>query len=322
MNTRCSNLNCAAPVNCHEGEDSYLECEFWKKSDLRKAKKKETINKLSSKSNLSWTGEPFGEEDISQVSSRTNPVFIGVIGKQNAGKTTFLAMLYTLLLNGQQFENYSFAGSKTIIGWDRLYNNLKLFNDSVSFSEPTPSEYFRLFHLALKNQKGLLQDILISEAAGEVFSFWSEKKDDANAGNARWIHETSDGFILFIDCDDLAKRKNEAKTEIIDIAQMLKSDLKERPVIAVWSKADVKTKIHETIVKSLKEELADIFPNCFKEIDISNFSKRMPDEIVHKNNIKVIDWILENVFSSSSNESLLVETNYKNDFFLNYKGNE
>ncbi len=47
-------------------------------------------------------------------------------------------------------------------------------------------------------------------------------------------NDNSNGFILFIDCDDLIKRKNRAKTEIIDIAEMLKSDLKNKPVLNVF----------------------------------------------------------------------------------------
>lgn len=31
---------------------------------------------------------------------------------------------------------------------------------------------------------------------------WSQNRNDPNAENARWIYEHSNGFILFIDCDD------------------------------------------------------------------------------------------------------------------------
>ncbi len=231
-------------------------------------------------------------EDISRISYRNLPIILGVIGKADAGKTTFLAMLYTLLLRGERFSGYNFAGSKTLLGWDELYYKLKVQKNKVAFPDPTPVEYLRLHHLALKNSAAKLFDLFLCDASGEVFSYWSQNRDDVRADNARWVYRHANAFILFIDCDDLIARKNKAKTEIIDIAQMLQYDLKNRPVIAVWSKADKKEKVHKTIQESLSVELTEMFPQ-FTEIDISNFSKDDPDALVHENNIKVIDWLLE-----------------------------
>ena len=177
---------------------------------------------------------------------------------------------YTLLFNGVQFEKYGFSGSKTVIGWDKLYHKLKVVNKKVSLPAPTPSNYLRLLHLALRDSENKMKDILISDASGEVFSFWSQNINDSRAENARWIYKNSNGFVLFIDCEDLIKRKNLAKTEIIDIAEMLKNNLKERPVIVVWSKADLKVEIHPKIIENLHLELAGILTN-YCELDISNF---------------------------------------------------
>ena len=116
----------------------------------------------------------------------------------------------------------------------------------------------------MRNANNQLKDIFISDASGEVFSYWSQNRDDANAENARWIYERSNAFILFIDCEDLVVRKNLAKTEIIDIAQMLLHDLKDRPVIAVWSKSDKKGEIHAKIKDSLKDELQSLFVNYYR----------------------------------------------------------
>ena len=127
-------------------------------------------------------------------------------------------------------------------------------------------------------------------------------------------------FIVFIDCVDLIKRKNLAKTEIIDIAQMLQHDLKGRPVIAVWSKSDKKGEVHPKLKDSLKEELQSLFTN-YTEIDISNFSTDDPDKLVHENNLEVIDWLLKNILVQSGNK-LMVSIRNKGDLFLNYKGYE
>ncbi len=319
MKEKCSNPDCPAPISCHEGEEDYAKCDHWKKNNrIESTEIKATPKNRNANSNQIWSGEPLKIEDINLISYRNTPIVIGLVGKAKAGKTTFLAMLYTLLYDGGRFENYGFSGTKTILGWDKLYDKLKVVNKKVSLPDTTPSSYLRLLHLALRNIKNQLTDFLITDASGEVFSTWSQNKDDKNAENARWIYDNSNGFILFIDCDDLIKRKNLAKTEIIDIAEMLKSDLKNRPVLAVWSKADLKEEVHTRIKSSLHDELSAIFDN-YSEIDISNFPSKNPDKLVHKNNLKTIDWLLDRIIIPAG-ENISISNEYENDVFLNYKG--
>jgi hypothetical protein len=320
MEGKCSKYpECPAPTHCHEGND-VATCEFWLTNNSPKEAKKEKSIKEHKQSNLPWTGEPFLVEDIPQVSFRSSPIILGIVGKADAGKTTFLAMLYTLLLNGKSFDNFSFAGTKTIIGWDKLHHKLKVEKNDVAFPDPTDPKYHRLFHFALRNNNNVLKDILFSDASGEAFSWWALKREDANAEAARWIYKHSHGFILFVDCENLITGKNAAKTKIIDIAQMLRHDLKNRPVITVWSKADKKQSIPKQIQESLKEELASMFAN-YTELDISNFPSDEPDPIVHENNLKVVDWILSKTIIATGKE-FKVETQNTNDTFLNYRGNE
>jgi len=317
MEGKCSNPECPAPISCHDGHEDHTQCPYWSKHHAEEVKKKPT-QKKTNKSTQVWSGEPLAINDINIISYRNSPVIIGLAGKAKAGKTTFLAMLYTLLYDGGRFEKYGFSGTKTMLGWDKFYDRLKVKDKKVSLPETTPSSYLRLLHLALRNIENRLVDVLITDASGEVFSNWSQNKDDENAENARWIYDNSNGFILFLDCDDLIKRKNRAKTEIIDIAEMLKSDLKNRPVLVVWSKADLKEEVHPMIKDSLKNELSEIFSNYY-EIDISNFPAKNPDVLVHKNNLKTIDWLLDRIISPTG-ENIIISNNYENDVFLNYKG--
>jgi len=318
MTGKCSNPDCVAPTSCHEGNEDYSKCEFWLNNNPEKTEKKKEPQNESKKTNLSWTGVPFKIEDISQVTYRNSPIIIGIVGKAGAGKTTFLAMLYTLLLGGKKLKEFAFAGTKTILGWDELYHKLKVLKNKVSFPDPTPAEYSRLLHFALRNKEDKLKDIFLTDTSGEVFAYWSQNRDDSNAKNARWIYANSNAFILFIDCVDLIERKNLAKTEIIDIAQMLQSDLQRRPIVAVWSKADKKLDVHQKIKDSLTEELQNLFSN-YSEIDISNFSVDDPDKLVHENNLEVIDWLLEKIIVPSGKE-LIISNEYQSDLFLNYKG--
>jgi len=227
-------------------------------------------------------------------------------------------MVYTLLLSGKKLKRYDFSGTKTILGWDELHHNLSMQKGEVAFPDPTPVSSNRLYHFALRDNEGHLKDVLFSDSSGEVFTLWSQNRDDVNAENARWIYENSNGFMLFIDCEALSTKKNFAKSEIVHIAQQLTYDLKKRPVIAVWSKTDKKKEVHPQIVRSLRKELQSLFAN-FTEINISNFLVPGPDEVVHENNLKAIDWLIDKIMIPSSQE-LVISKIKTDDIFLNYRG--
>lgn len=99
--------------------------------------------------------------------------------------------------------------------------------------------------------------------------------------------------MLFIDCEALITDKNVAKKEVLLIARQLKHDLKNRPVLAVWSKADKKNEVLPSIKDTLKTELKALFAN-YEEIEISNYLEPGPDELVHINNLAAVDWLMEN----------------------------
>ncbi|MBB6130588.1 TRAFAC clade GTPase domain-containing protein [Mucilaginibacter lappiensis] len=318
---KCSNNDCAAhkTLMCHNGDPDYQKCPHWLATNNPKGRN-DTKTPKAFKKALNWTGDPLSFEEINSVVGRNSAFTIGIAGRAGAGKTTFLAMVFTLLQKGYGFDGLDFAGSETLIGWDYLYDRLKVYQTQVSFPDPTPLEYCRFFHLALRDEKEVLKDVLISDASGEVFTIWATDRDHVNAGNARLIYQTSSAFILFIDCNDLIARKGRAKADIIKIAEMLKYNLRDRPVIAVWSKSDKKSEVHESILSSLEEELLMMFNN-FHQLDISNFSSSQPDPLVHANNLKVIDWLLKQIPRPIELLSATVPHSEK-DHFLNFKSHE
>ncbi|MBS4033520.1 MAG: hypothetical protein KGZ85_03560 [Ignavibacterium sp.] len=318
MKGKCKIPECPAPdAACHLGNDDFTQCEnFIPEIDEKKVKKVKIVD--TNKSSIGWSGEAFTTDELEIVSYRTSPFLIGIVGKAAAGKTSFLGMLYTLLLSGKKFKEFNFVGSKTTLGWDDLYHRLKFKAGNVTFPQPTPVNSNKLYHFALRNNEQHLKDILFADASGEVFSLWAINRNDESAENARWIYSNSNSFMLFIDCDALSKDKNSAKKEVLLIARQLTHDLKNRPVIAVWSKADIKDKVLPKIKDTLKEELENLFTN-YVEIDISNFLEPGPDELVHKNNLTAVDMILERMIVSSHLDLAINRIDSK-DLFLNYTG--
>ena len=115
MSGKCKLPECPAPeAPCHLGNDDCTKCENFVVEVVVKKTKKEKASD-SKKSSVGWSGQAFTTDELGLISSRTSPILIGIVGKADAGKTTFLAMLYTLLLSGRKLKQYKFAGSKTFI---------------------------------------------------------------------------------------------------------------------------------------------------------------------------------------------------------------
>jgi hypothetical protein len=269
---------------------------------------------------LPWTGEPFQPSDIDLVGQRSIPLIVGMVGCADAGKTCYLGMMYTLLFNGKKFARWGFAGSYTLSAWETLAQYLRIKADgTVEFPPPTPSspDFYSFYHMALRRGE-LFRDILFADSSGEVFKLWTENTDDPNAANARWIYEKSSAFIFMIDCVALKKRRGAAKLETVQMAEQLAANLENRPVAIVWSKADEIENIRETIRTALEDDLARVFKNS-SVIRVSSFPKSDPDVLCHKNNLAVVEYLLEEL-NKPRMIQIDVQAGMSPDTFLDYKG--
>jgi hypothetical protein len=315
---KCNNPDCfiATTDLCYKMHDPPEECSDLSSGEQNVAITKDSTGRLSgSYLRAPWDGEYLTLDNIPIVTVSTSPTIIGLIGTAKAGKTSYLATLFTLLQNKKRIMDFNFSGSYTLNAWDKLAHSIKYNNGDVQYPEPTPSNpnFIALFHLRMKGET--IRDILFADASGEVFGQWANDSNDVNAGSARWISANSNSFIFFIDSDMLAKRKAVAKSEILDIAYRLKDSIGDRPVVLAWSKGDVFMQLPRDLRQSLDTELMTIFngPRHFK---ISNHSFSDSDELCHVNNIKVVETIL-----SSRVHSYLDPLNYTgegNDYFFKY----
>jgi hypothetical protein len=107
---------------------------------------------------LSWHANAMGVLDIGWLSAKKQPLIIGVIGQSQAGKTTLLATLYMLLRSGQNIGGYTFAGSYTLLGWEKIAEPMSFHtHKKVHFPPHTSSNAARLpglLHLLLKDKNG------------------------------------------------------------------------------------------------------------------------------------------------------------------------
>ncbi|WP_289132716.1 hypothetical protein [uncultured Spongiibacter sp.] len=318
---KCTKEGCYAPDDfCLENAAPLHEqCQFFVKGETKEASSK-IENRLSATTSIPWTGEWLRPEHLDVITHRGAPKIIGLVGSSGAGKTTYLAMLYSLLFNGKRIENWDFAGSYTLNGWELQAKTLQVKeNGSVRNPDATPSDndFYSLYHLALRHD-GFLQDVLFADSSGEVFSKWADNVNDPAAENARWIYGNAHAFLLFVDCEAIIEQRGRAKRDIVQVAEQLKRGLRGRPVVIVWSKADLAENMRENIVDAIKKSLFETLPGA-TSLEISNYSKSDSDRLCHINNVSVAGTVL-NLLANPKPLQIVPTASQTDDFFFLYRG--
>lgn len=318
---RCTKKGCYAPDDiCIELAGPLHElCEFFLKEEVTEISAK-TIKSTVAATSIPWTGEWLHPEQLDLLAHRGKPKIIGLVGSSGAGKTTYLAMLYSLLFNGKLIENWDFAGSYTLNGWELQAKTLQVQEDgTVRNPDATPSnkDFYSLYHLALRHD-GFLHDILFADSSGEVFSKWADNVNDPAAENARWIYGNAHAFLFFVDCEAIVEQRGKAKRDIIQLAEQVKSRVRGRPMLIIWSKADLAKNMRENIVDAIEQSLSETFPEA-TSLEISNYSKSDSDQLCHVNNISVAETVL-NLLTNPQPLRIAPASIQTNDFFFLYRG--
>lgn len=318
---RCNKEGCHAPNDfCLElAGPLHEQCLHFEKAGVVGVPAK-TAGKSAVATSIPWTGEWLRPKQLDLLTHRGTPRIIGLVGSSGAGKTTYLAMLYSLLFNGKRIENWDFAGSYTLNGWELQAKTLQVQEDgTVRNPDATPSDkdFYSLYHLALRHD-GYLHDILFADSSGEVFSKWADNVNDPAAENARWIYDNAHAFLLFVDCEAIIAQRGRAKRDIVQLAEQVKSGLRGRPVVIVWSKADLAEQMRENIVEAIKRSLSETFPGAIS-LGISNYSKSDSDQLCHINNVDVAKTLL-NQLANPQPLHIAPAAIQTDDFFFLYRG--
>lgn len=215
---------------------------------------------------LPWSGSAFGLVDVGFVAGRRAPTLVGVVGPENAGKTTLLSAWYLLVGRGiATTESHVFAGSFTLPGWEAVASSLRWAPGSPpEFPPHTSTSLGRgqgLLHIAFRENGDLVRDYLFTDAPGRWFQKWAINENAAEAAGARWIFEHADLFLLVADCAALSgEERGSARAALQLLARRVAATRRERPVLLVWSKSDVR--ISEDIEKAVREAVKSQIPDA------------------------------------------------------------
>lgn len=268
------------------------KCPEWKQQG------KETDNKdteLGDELVLPWSGSALGIVDLGFVAGRIKPLVVGIIGPQNAGKTTLLAAWYLLIGSGQANpSNYRFAGSYSLTGWEAVASTLRWNpGQSPCFPPHTSSRGGRapgLLHLNFRSDDARLRSYLFADAPGEWFQKWSINKDSVDAEGARWLAEHADVFLLIADCQALSgPNMGSARGSLQLLARRVAAERLGRPVALVWAKSDIV--IAPEMKKTVRDAIFSSMPDTC-EFSVSVTSGTEEDLDKGQGLLELFDWIL------------------------------
>lgn len=316
MAGKCSEESCYPDdTGCDvEGHFSVLDCKNYGKNSS--SEEENSSDQSEELYKMPWTGNSFGLTDLNFLTASSKPIVIGITGVASAGKTSFLAALYCLLRHGKKIGDYSFAGSLTLNGWEDIawYLSWKE-NGSIQFPPHTSNNEGRipgLLHLTLRNSENKKLDLIFTDAPGEWFDYWRINVHSENAKGAEWIHENSDAFLLFADCDVLSsENRGQAKFQINSVADRLFENIDSRPIGLIWSKSDCE--ITETTKEQILKNIEHKLYVHFTEFNTS--VKESETGMFHQNICNSINWII-NKLASNINSKPKINSLKKEDMFL------
>ncbi len=267
-----------------------------------------------------WTGGVFGLDDLEWLAARGRPRIFAPVGPHNAGKTTFLAATYLGLCHGSEFEQHKFAGSFTLGGWENLAGYMRYAPEGIGPQFPphtanTAQRIPGLLHFALRRADGLLVDAVLADAPGEWFNKWATHVAHEDAEGARWTAKHADGFMFFVDSEELAgANRGAARDDLFKLAQRLAEHRAERPVAIVWSKSDL------TVRPAIREQVDARLKQLFPDGRIFSVTVRQPGPAsdAAQRYFDVMSWLLNYRVTQRSLSSLPARR--EDNPFLAYRG--
>ncbi|MFC5736034.1 TRAFAC clade GTPase domain-containing protein [Sinirhodobacter huangdaonensis] len=225
--TGCSNEECKVAVDgkCVEGLP-LDECPHATRlsvediEDIEEVEEKAVSATQPAVLNLSL-GDALDREDASALQCRRVSRTIGIIGPNDAGKTSLVAGVYDLLQGGP-VAGVGFAGSSTLIGFEKICHDARAASrrDAPHTERTSAGAEATFFHLDLRPSEGEVVSLFIGDRSGE--DYLAAADDLARAGDLFEIRR-ADVVTLLVNGEHLvsSEHRHEAKAATPQIVDAL-----------------------------------------------------------------------------------------------------
>lgn len=153
------------------------------------------------------SGDEWQLDKLQEITNRYSTRRIFVIGDSESGKTTLLIRLFNSFHQGP-FEEFFFAGSTTILGFERRTHKTKIESNEVEEkTDKTNSLQFSFLHLALKHRDSLDKSathLLLSDISGERIKL---ARDSSSEMKELDMLRNADFILIFIDGEKIKEKK-------------------------------------------------------------------------------------------------------------------
>jgi hypothetical protein len=156
-------------------------------------------------------GKALSIADASHIVRSTGAPIVLLVGAAESGKTTLIASLHDCF-QWSTFNNYHFAGSDTLIGFEeRCFDSRKVSGAREPATIRTnKADGIQLYHLKLRsNLKTPIRNLLLADLSGETYE---EAVNSAQAMRELFIITRADHFVLLVDGEKLQTIETQAYT--------------------------------------------------------------------------------------------------------------
>lgn len=271
-------------------------------------------------------------DDCAKIMHASLSKLIILAGGVDFGKTTLLASLIQLFQSNLSFANYIFAGSYSLIGFEKRCHRSRMASESneMDTDRTVLKEFDEFLHLKLCRPDNSAVDLLFTDVSGEKFQKLADSEDECKKFD---LIKRADHFVLFMDAHLLSELKERQLTKTNSIAilrglidsQMLDAEANIQIVFSRWDLL-LKKENHEAhleFINSIKEEIRRKFSNSHNNIRFYEIASRPKEKNVLNFGYgleKILpDWI-ENSRYQERNLPVNSENNYKgSNQFLKFK---
>lgn len=218
----CTNEDCHLPSDgkCVEGYP-LDECPHVSRisvEDIEEVEEPDVVREVAQMMVLSL-GEALDRAQASSLQRLRVSRAIGIIGPNNAGKTSLLASVYDLLQEGP-VANVSFAGSSTLIGFEKVCHDARAASrrGAPHMERTSQGGDATFFHLDVRSADGDLVSLFIGDRSGEDYLAAS---DELSRAGEFFELRRADVVTLLVNGEHLAssEHRHEAKAvtpQIVD----------------------------------------------------------------------------------------------------------
>lgn len=245
----------------------------------------------------------------SNITAKENSTFIALAGPSGCGKTTLLTAIYQLFQKGA-VENYYFAGSETLLGFEQRAYLTRLHSGQLVPDTPkTRRGADQLLHIKIwDSYADKFFNLLISDFSGEDYS--NIKANPEYAKSDFGIIKSAKCFVVILD-GDLILNKEQRNSTLKDATELLRTfadaDLlrSDASIIVAISKYDIVKKRYADdpslydYEEYIKNRFNAIAKPLNKEILYTNVSAISDSEVDY--NERSLNDMLRNWIDSSNN---------------------